>query len=214
VTNSNDETQAFGGDQTQAFNSDATQVGGTPPRTPPPTGSDEPGDDRRKLWLIVLGLLTAGLIIGGLVVALSGGDDSKKNAADTSTSTSSTSTSTSTSTSSTTQATSPPTTASNPSDDPKIDSFTANPGTITCPTSTSSVSVTLSWATTNTNQVVLSVDGPGAFQTYNSSSGSETLTPACPPAGSNAQHTYTITAKGPNGPDATKTINYSLNTVP
>jgi hypothetical protein len=79
---------------------------------------------------------------------------------------------------------------------------------------TTSVSFTLSWATTNTNQVVLSVDGPGAYNTYNSSSGSEVLTPACPPAGTNAQHTYTITAKGPNGPDAVRTITYSLNTVP
>jgi hypothetical protein len=61
---------------------------------------------------------------------------------------------------------------------------------------------------------VLSVDGPGEYASYGGGSGGASVGIACPPAGNNAQHTYTITAKGPNGPDAVRTITYSINTVP
>jgi cytoskeletal protein RodZ len=202
TNNSNDETQFGGG------GGDATQVGGSPPATP-----EEPNDNR-KLWLIALAVLLIGVLIGVGVAVAGGGDDDKKQAGDnTSTSSSSTSSSSSSTTSTTSGSTTSPTNAPT-NDDPRIDSYSANPGTITCPDMTTSVSFTLSWATTNTNQVVLSVDGAGAYNTYNSSSGSEVLTPACPAPGTSAQHTYTITAKGPNGPDAVRTITYSLNTIP
>jgi hypothetical protein len=61
---------------------------------------------------------------------------------------------------------------------------------------------------------VLSVDGPGEYASYAGGPGNQSVGIACPPYGTNAQHTYTITAKGPNGPDATKTITYSINTIP
>jgi hypothetical protein len=208
-----DETQAMsdgGDDRTQAMSGggDSTRV------AQPTSGGDDNGGNRKPLW-ILLGVLLFGVVVGG-GIAIAGGGDDKEEGASTSTSSSSTSTSTSTTTATTT-----PTSqgggggggGGNTNDDPRIDSFSASPGTITCATETDSKSVNLSWATSNTTEVVLSVDGPGAYGTYGPS-GSQSVGIACPTQGTSAQHTYTITAKGPNGPDASQTITYSINTIP
>ncbi len=212
-------TMSNGNDETQ-LGSDATQVGGAPPAAATPRGPEDDDGDKRKWWLIVGGILLVGVLIGaGVALAGGGGDDETADGTSTSSSssTSTTNAPTTTNAPATTKGTSPApstTTTTNVNDDPKIDAFSASPASHTCATSSDNWTLTLSWATTNTNQVVLSVDGPGAYATYNTSSGSQALTPGCPPAGNNVQHTYTITAKGPNGPDAVKTITYSINTVP
>ncbi len=202
---------------TMSNGSDETQVGGTPPSTP-----DEPSDNR-KLWLIALSVLLFGILIGvGVAVAGGGGDDKKQAGDDTSTSTSS-STSTSASTS-TTAATAPTQTNGNtsptaPSDDPKINSLTASSGSpATCTkdnpmgfdSPTDPYNLTISWSTTNATQTVLSIDGSGAYGTYGPSA-SQALTLGC--SGSQS-HTYMITASGPNGPNATRTISFTLNEGP
>jgi hypothetical protein len=220
-----DETQAMGTgrDPTQAMGTgaDATQaMGGGPTDTggPPARGGDD--GDRRRMWMIALGVLLVGAIVGaGIALAVSGGGGNET-AATTSTSTSpSTSTSASTTTTPTTQ---PPTTTTKsnntttttkPNNAPVISSLTTNPASKTCALESDSFSVTVSWNTSNTNQNVLSVDGPGAYGTYPGGSGSQALTPGCPPKGTSQQHTYTLTAKGPGG-QVQKTITFSVNTVP
>ena len=197
------------GDETQAM----------PPSEPERfDGGDDGGDaeeegGRRLIWYFVGGALLIGLLAGALVVALAGGDDDKV-ATDT-TSTSSTSTSTTT--------TAPPNNGNNgngngnngnggttqpPNPVPQVTSLSSNPNFKACDPSLGSFNVTVSWTTQDATQAVLSVDGPGPYGTYGPS-GSQTLNVAC----QQAQHTYTITAKGPGG-EASKTITFNVQVIP
>jgi hypothetical protein len=61
--------------------------------------------------------------------------------------------------------------------------------------------ITVAWQTKNTDAVVLSIDGPGPYQTYAGGNGSASVPFAC-----KGPHTYMITASGPNGPAAVSTV--------
>jgi len=159
------------------------------------TPGDEGDDRRRWLWgaLAALGVIILGVIIALLVSG--GGDDNNKTSSSTSTSSSST-TSTSTTTSTTT--TTPPTTQPGA---PVITSFSSNPAnTVSCPNSTDTVQVTLSWATTNASGVSITIDG-GATQSFGPS-GSAALPFSC---AANA-HSYALTAHGANNLTNSRTI--------
>ncbi len=69
--------------------------------------------------------------------------------------------------------------------------FTVLPSPVSCDESTF---ITMSWATGNADEVVLSIDGPGAYDTYGPA-GSEPVPFAC----DGEQHTYLLTANGPYG---------------
>lgn len=162
-------------------------------------GDDDGGADRRKVWWILGGVLVAGLIVGIVIALLTNNDSgSKKTAATTPSSTTTSSTSTtsttirSTTTSGGTATTAQPTT-------PVINSFTV-PGTVSCHPK-KGTTINVSWSTSNTTSVTLSIDGPGIYKSYPGSSGSDSVPFAC----SVASHTYLLTAKGPAG-DTTKTI--------
>ena len=192
--------------------SDATQA--MPPTEPPVSGGgadDFDEGDRRKIWMIVAGVLVLGLLVGVLIAVLAGGgDDSNDEAGGSSTSSSST---TSSSTSSTTQATTPTTTAPTqpPTTGPQITSLTANPNFVVC-TSSTPASTTIAWSTSNANQTTLSIDGPGIYGTYGPS-GSVNSSPGCPPDDQQVTHSYTVTAKGPGG-QTEKTITVKFQEQP
>jgi cytoskeletal protein RodZ len=75
------------------------------------------------------------------------------------------------------------------------------PSTFRCdPNATPGTRVHLTWTTTSTTGVTISIDGPGKFADY-PASGSADLPFAC----SEPQHTYLITTQG-SGPAATRTV--------
>jgi hypothetical protein len=210
-----DETIAMGGgDQTMAAGGPPAQGGGG--------GQVDDGGEARKWWLIPLVILVVGVVIGG-GIAIAGGGDGDDETAD------STSTSSSSSTTIATQGSgggsssggggggTTTTTATN--DDPKIDSLATSSGSpATCTpdnpmgfdSPTDPYNVTVSWSTSNATQTVLSVDGPGEYGTYGAAA-SVNFSFGC--SGSQT-HTFMITAKGPNGPDATRTISFTINQGP
>ena len=167
------------------------------------TAGDE-GDDRRKwLWgaLAALGVIILGVIIALLV---SGGGDDNNKPSTTTTAHASTTTSSTTTTSTTT--TTPPTTQPGA---PVITTFSSNPASnVSCPNSTDTVQVTLSWATTNASGVSISIDG-GATQSFGAN-GSAALPFAC--AGN--AHSYALTAHGANNQTSSKTITLTRTLPP
>jgi hypothetical protein len=72
------------------------------------------------------------------------------------------------------------------------------PTTVPCSGPTT---IGVSWTTSNTTQVVLSIDGSVPFKTYPGSNGADTVPFAC----NGQSHQYTITAKASNGAQATQT---------
>jgi len=197
------------GDETQAMPPEPERFEG---------GDDGDGDDgegrRSMLWYLVGAGLLVGVLAGALVAILAGGDDSVSTEQASATS----------STSSTTRTTGVPVTAppqtspktnpttTNPQNQPKVDSFAASPNFITCANELDSKSVTLSWTTTNATQVVLSVDGPGAYGTYGPDA-SQSVGYPCPPKGQQATHSYLITAENGSA-QVQKSITVSSTTVP
>lgn len=171
-------------------------------------GTDGPADDRRNLWLIGLIIFVVGLAIGVVLVLVLRDNGSKGTNTTTTSSTSSTSTSSSsstetTSTSRSTTTRSPTTTAApttTVSTAPTIVSFVV-PLTANCSGNPATVSITISWKTTNTTKVDISIDGPGIFQTYPGSSGSDSFPFAC----SNSSNTYTLTGHGSDGTTVSRT---------
>jgi hypothetical protein len=164
----------------------------------------EEGDDRRKwLWgaLAALGVILLGVLIALLV---SGGGDGNKKAPTTTTTHATTTTSTSTTTTTTT--TTPPTTQPGA---PVITTFSSNPAsTVSCPNTSDTVQVTLSWTTTNASGVSITIDG-GATQSF-AASGSAALPFNC---GGNA-HSYALTAHGANNQNTSKTITLQRTSPP
>lgn len=76
--------------------------------------------------------------------------------------------------------------------------------------------VTLSWKVTGEPVVTLSVDGPGAYQTYNGQQGTETLAFPCGgQPGSYQKHTYTLTVER-DGVKRSKTLTVQakINEIP
>jgi len=159
----------------------------------PGDGDDEPNN---KTWLWA-GLAVLGVIVIGVIVALllSGGSSGDKKPATSSTSASSSS-STSTSSTSTTS-----TTATTVPGAPVITSYASNPATvIQCPDSTSTLQVTLTWATTNASGVTITIDGGNTASFGPSGSAARDFN--C----SQAAHAYTLTAVGANNASTNRTI--------
>ena len=73
---------------------------------------------------------------------------------------------------------------------PVIVSFTASPSPADC----KGPFIQLSWTTQNATGVSVSIDGPGVYDSYGPD-GSAQVPFAC----SEASHTYTLTATGPDG---------------
>ncbi len=176
----------------------ATRAGGYGGPDGPDDGGYDGDDeweerDRRKLWMIVGGVLVLGLLIGALIAILaSGGDDGKKHSTTTTTATTSTTTTSTTSTTAPTTTTAPPTTAA---PGPQITQFVNQSSTPTCPGTTQ---ITLKWATQNTTDVTISIDNPnGPYGNY-PSSGQADVPFACG-ADPTTSHTYFLTANGTNG---------------
>ncbi len=97
-------------------------------------------------------------------------------------------------------ATVPPTTQPQPKN-PLITNVTA-PSQVDCSDPMNQTPyLTIAWQTKNTDKVVLSIDGPGPYQTYAGGNGSASVPFAC-----EGPHTYMITASGPNGPAAVTTL--------
>jgi hypothetical protein len=193
--------------------SDATQA--MPPTEPPASGGgadDFDEGDRRKIWMIVAGVLVLGLLVGVLIAVLAGGGDDSNDVADGSSTSSSSSTTTTTAVS-TTQASTAATTAPTqpPATGPQITSLTASPNFVVC-TSSTPASTTIAWSTSNANQTTLSIDGPGIYGTYGPS-GSVNSSPGCPPDDQSVTHSYTVTAKGPGG-QTQKTISVKFQEQP
>jgi hypothetical protein len=87
--------------------------------------------------------------------------------------------------------------SNNSSNTVSIKSFNV-PTTVPCSGPTT---IGVSWTTSNTTQVVLSIDGSVPFKTYPGSNGADTVPFAC----NGQSHQYTITAKSSNGTQATQT---------
>lgn len=176
-----------------------------PPAGPPdePTGpfGEGPGGDDRRKW--IYGALAAvGVVILGVVIALAlaGGDDNETTT--TTSSTSSTSTSTSTST------TSSPTTTTTTPNAPVITAYSASPNPATCPNGSTTIQITLSWATQNALGVSVSIDGPGKYADYGAN-GSAQVPFAC-----SGSHSYTLTANGSGGQTTQRTITVQPQIAP
>lgn len=90
----------------------------------------------------------------------------------------------------------PPTSTSSA---PRIDSFGV-PATIDC-SSGGDQPFTISWSTSNTTKVTISIDGPGIWDTF-PPNGEATL----PYSGCSSPHTYLITAFGADGSTVTKQV--------
>ena len=84
----------------------------------------------------------------------------------------------------------PPPPPPTPDPAPVIVSFTANPSPATC----EGPFIQLSWTTQNATSVTVSIDGPGAYDTYGPNGNADV-----PFACTEASHTYTLTADGPQG---------------
>jgi hypothetical protein len=69
------------------------------------------------------------------------------------------------------------------------------PGTVSC---TSSTTITASWSYANATSLTISIDGPGAYNTYGPT-GSDALPFAC----DGNPHKYTFAATGPGGTTTT-----------
>jgi hypothetical protein len=208
------------GDPTGAYPADDALAGSYDPTVavPPMAGDDfggpydgdgdgtagDEGDDRNKwLWgaLAALGVILLGVLIALLV---SGGGGDKKKASSTTTSHASTSTSSSSTSTSTTS-----TTATTVPGAPSVTSFSSNPATtVSCPNSTDTVQVTLTWATANATGVSIAIDG-GATQSFGPS-GSAALPFSC---AANA-HSYALTAQGANNQTANRTITLTRSLPP
>ena len=182
-------------------------------QTPPDTTASPEPDARRKrrILLAILVALLLVLVLGIWASQRSGdeqegtggrrGDGSDRTSSSTTTGTPSSTTKGSGS--STTGATTATTAA--PSG-PEITSFTMSPNFIYC--AGGDVDLTLSWTTLGATSVVVSIDGPGAYNTFGPN-GSETVGYSCP-----GPHTYMLTAKNAGGQSVVKTATVSSHPAP
>ena len=82
---------------------------------------------------------------------------------------------------------------------PSVDSVSA-PSSVICSDGVTK-SITISWVVEHADEVVVSIDGPGAYQSYPGTNGSDSVPFAC----DGAQHTYMVSAKA-DGHTASKTV--------
>jgi hypothetical protein len=182
-----------------------------PPGGPPGGlgGEPEEGDNRRK-WLFG-GLAFVAVVALGVVIALlvsSGEEGSSTSSTSTSRASTTTSSSTSTSTSTSTSSTTVPPSTTAPAATPTINSYAASPNPVTCPNTSSTQMVTLTWSTSNATGVTVSIDGPGPYNSY-PPNGSAQVPFAC----AESQHTYQLVANGAGGTTSapqTRTVTRSL----
>ena len=148
---------------------DSTQYMPPPrgPGGPPGPGGPEDSGRQRTILFVIAGILVVVVVVLLIILLTSSGSSNT------------TSPSTSTSSSTTTATTAPAQVA--------IQSFNV-PSTVTC---SSPTTISVSWSATNATQVVLSIDGAGAYKTYSGPTGADSVPFAC----DGHTHTYTITAK-------------------
>ncbi|MBM3671803.1 MAG: hypothetical protein FJW86_06435 [Actinobacteria bacterium] len=158
--------------------------------------------DGRKWWPIPLAILLAGVVIGAGIAIGSGGGDNDETA----------STSTSTST---TIATAPSGGSgggggsAQPS--PSIDSFgfAENPYVCGHQIQQDTISLPISWATSNATAVTLGA--PGSNQQVEVD-GTRNVDVQCPEINATNTLTYTLTASRPGAPDATSSTTLTIST--
>ena len=172
-----------------------------------PLGSNEPGRTqpprrRRPLGLIAIGVLAAGLVIGGAGAAVLSGGSAKSSTNDAAAgdgATSSTVLTQTTAVSGGGSGSPPPTPKSPKSPAPTIVSFTSSTKSVGCLNPGANFPITLTWSTQDATGVALAADGVdlGSFDP----SGSQSVKVLC----DGYIHTYVLTAVGAGG-DTTKLV--------
>jgi hypothetical protein len=96
----------------------------------------------------------------------------------------------------TTPATTTPPTTAPPTTTPTVPTFTTLtvPSTVDCPSPYADAYATFTWNAPGATEVMLSIDGPGGYRTYDGPTGTETVFFPCSTA-----HTYLFTAYGAGG---------------
>ena len=179
---------------------------------PLPFGGDEPGGTqpprrRRPLGLIAIGVLAAGLVIGGAGAAILSGGSANSSTNDAAAGEGATSTTVLTPTTvapSDGSGSPPPKAPKSPA--PTIVSFTSSTKSIGCLNPGGKLPITLTWSTQDATGVALAADGVdlGSFDP----SGSQSVKLLC----DGYLHTYALTAVGAGG-DTTKHLTV-FTTVP
>lgn len=179
--------------------SDATQA--MPPTEPPDSGGgadDFDEGDRRKIWMIVAGVLVLGLLVGVLIAVLAGGGDDSNEAADGSSTSSSSTTTTSTPLATTTQATNADDRADPATGHRTADHVLHHPGgeAAVHPERLAVHDGLVEHDEREPDHVVGRRSGHlRHLRTVGLGHGRR----GCPPPGQGESHTYTVTAKGPGG---------------
>jgi hypothetical protein len=213
-------------DETQAMGSPPDGPNGPTGPPPGPTAGDDAARRKTRAIIAIMSVVIIGLIVG---IVLATRSDNKKSAIVTTTTTtkakkktSDSSTTTTTAGGTTTSAatgttsgggsnTNPPAPTHPPA--PTNPAFTSASGSATActppPEQVSSTivpvqpTVHLAWTTTNATSVTISINGVGIYNTYGPNQSTDV-----PFSCDGATHTYTLAAKSPGKPDATKTFSF------